>query len=57
MRMAFSGMWLIGMGSMGCFCRETFRGYGNHPWPVLETGTSNRTIVCTARLLGPCVVD
>ena len=37
-----------------CFCRETFRGYGNGPWPVLETGTAcdacNRSIVVTARL-------
>ena len=37
-----------------CFCRETFRGYGNNPWPVLEEGkacdTCSRRIVCTARL-------
>ena len=37
-----------------CFCRETFRGYGNGPWPVLEEGTAcdacNRSIVVTARL-------
>ena len=37
-----------------CFCRETFRGYGNGPWPVLEEGTAcdacNRTIVIAARL-------
>lgn len=23
-----------------CFCRETFRGYGNHPYPVLKEGTA-----------------
>lgn len=37
-----------------CFCRETFRGYGNKPWPVLDTGTAcnvcNHSIVMTARL-------
>ena len=37
-----------------CFCRETFRGYGNNPSPVLEEGTAcdacNRSIVVTARL-------
>ena len=37
-----------------CFCRETFRGYGHNPWPVLEEGracdTCNRRIVLTARL-------
>ena len=36
-----------------CFCRETFRGYGNNPWPVLEGGTAcdacNRSIVIIAR--------
>jgi hypothetical protein len=37
-----------------CFCRDTFRGYGNNPWPVLEEGTAcnacNRSIVISARL-------
>ena len=36
-----------------CFCRGTFRGYGNDPYPVLERGTAcdacNRSIVVTAR--------
>ena len=36
-----------------CFCRETFRGYGHHPSPVLETGVAcdecNRTIVIAQR--------
>ena len=37
-----------------CFCRETFRGYGNNPWPVLAEGTAcdacNRRIVVVARI-------
>ena len=37
-----------------CFCRETFRGYGNNPHPVLEEGTAcdtcNRRIVILARI-------
>jgi hypothetical protein len=37
-----------------CFCRETFRGYGNNPSPVLEEGTAcdacNDCISITARI-------
>ena len=37
-----------------CFCRETFRGYGNNPKPLLEKGkacnTCDRSIVHTARM-------
>ena len=37
-----------------CFCRETFRGYGNNPAPVLQAGTAcdacNLRIVIIARL-------
>eukprot|EP00966_Prymnesium_polylepis_P082962 1921580-Prymnesium_polylepis.1 len=37
-----------------CFCRETFRGVGNCPFPVLEDGracdTCNRSIVVAARI-------
>jgi hypothetical protein len=36
-----------------CFCRETFRGYGNNPSPLLEEGTAcdacNHSIVIAAR--------
>ena len=36
-----------------CFCRDTFRGYGNNPSPVLKDGTAcdacNRSIVIIAR--------
>ena len=37
-----------------CFCRVTFRGYGNNPQPLLEEGracdTCNRAIVIRGRL-------
>ena len=37
-----------------CFCRATFRGYGNNPQPLLEEGlvcdTCDRVIVRRARL-------
>ena len=37
-----------------CFCRETFRGYGHNPSPVLEEGTAcdacNFCIVIPARI-------
>ena len=37
-----------------CFCRETFRGYGNNPRPVLGSGTAcdtcNHSIVIVARI-------
>ena len=36
-----------------CFCRDTFRGYGNNPQPLLEGGTAsdacNHSIVIAAR--------
>ena len=37
-----------------CFCRETFRGHGNNPRPVLDSGTAcdtcNHSIVIVARI-------
>ena len=37
-----------------CFCRETFRGFGNNPQPLLDEGIAcdvcNRSIVVFARI-------